>query len=283
LFEQGKANLEAHRYAEACSQLGESERIEPAVGTLGLLAACHEKLGHLATAYREYLQSAERASAVGDTREGYARARAQELRARVPVLAVRSRTMEPGLVATLDGEGIELARPLLVNPGVHRIFATATKRRPWETELTLAEGASAEVVVPALSPEGPAPPAPVSSPKKADERSSVPPPAAWVTLGVGVVAIGVGAVTGVLAVAKREDLEGACGAELECREPAWSDVDSYNRLRVATTAALTAGGVIAAAGIVLLVVSGPSRRTSVSWRGPAAARMARPRIGAVSF
>src|SRR5437870_2330149 len=58
LFEKGKAEFQAKTYADACEDLASSERLEPTVGTLGLLAACHEAQQRLATAYREYLEVA---------------------------------------------------------------------------------------------------------------------------------------------------------------------------------------------------------------------------------
>ncbi|MCC6559021.1 MAG: hypothetical protein IT372_39360, partial [Polyangiaceae bacterium] len=52
LFQEGKRLLEEGRVAEACARLAASEAIDPTVGTLGLLAACHEQEGRIATAAR---------------------------------------------------------------------------------------------------------------------------------------------------------------------------------------------------------------------------------------
>ncbi len=44
--------MSSNDYAKACAALAKSDELEPAVGTLGLLAACHEKTGMLAKADR---------------------------------------------------------------------------------------------------------------------------------------------------------------------------------------------------------------------------------------
>src|SRR5688572_6551294 len=66
LFEEGKKLLEQGRVDEACAVLAESDKLEPAVGTLGLLAGCHEKQNKLGTAYKEYLETAARAAKQND-------------------------------------------------------------------------------------------------------------------------------------------------------------------------------------------------------------------------
>src|SRR6185436_14797586 len=41
-FKRGKELLARGRVAEACAELATSDALDPSVGTLGLLAACHE-------------------------------------------------------------------------------------------------------------------------------------------------------------------------------------------------------------------------------------------------
>ena len=54
LFREGKAALEAKRFADACPKLAESQKLDPGTGTLLALALCHEGLGSTATAWREF-------------------------------------------------------------------------------------------------------------------------------------------------------------------------------------------------------------------------------------
>ena len=50
LFDQGVRLMKQNNFAEACPKLEESDRIDPAVGTLLYLGECYERVGKTASA-----------------------------------------------------------------------------------------------------------------------------------------------------------------------------------------------------------------------------------------
>jgi tetratricopeptide (TPR) repeat protein len=88
---------------------------------------------------------------------------------------------------------------------------------------------------------------------------SPPPPAAgsrlpgFITLGVGAVGLGIGAITGALSLSRVSDLQARCGG-YHCRPADESDAQRAKTLGNVSTAAFVVGGVAAAAGALLLVI-----------------------------
>ena len=76
-------------------------------------------------------------------------------------------------------------------------------------------------------------------------------------LGLGAVGLGVGTVTGLMAVGKKSELTAtdACGPDLNCPVARHGDAESYNTLRHVSTVGFVAGGVFAAAGAVLFITA----------------------------
>jgi hypothetical protein len=93
----------------------------------------------------------------------------------------------------------------------------------------------------------------------------------WVGIVVGGVGIATGAVAGVLAIGKHSTLASECPAD--CKQ---SDIDSYHAIGALSTVGFIAGGVLAGAGLVLILTAPP--RTS----SPAATTVT-PYIGFGSF
>jgi hypothetical protein len=286
LFDEGKRLYEAKDFVRACEALQQSERLDPAVGTLGLLAACYEQLGKVATAYRTYVDAADRASAVRDSRERYARERAAALRPRLPVLTVHGDPSVAGLVVTSDGKNIGLGAPGFVDPGPHRIEASAPGRKPWTAEVVAKEGAPLDVQVPALElapAESSAPrlaggaggvptPPPTDRDQAAEPSSSLQTTLGWVTVGVGAAGIAFGAVTGVLALSKKSDLDEDPDCPEHCDDS--NAVDSYNTVRVMSGVGLIAGSSLAVVGAVLLLTApSPTRGATARSREHARRRV----------
>jgi len=54
LFQEGRALLMAGKAEQACPKLEDSQRLDPATGTLMALALCHEQEGKLASAWAAF-------------------------------------------------------------------------------------------------------------------------------------------------------------------------------------------------------------------------------------
>jgi len=144
LFQEGRARMLEHRYAEACPKLEQSQELEPRLGTLLNLAVCHEELGKLASAWLEYGRAQAQAKAEGDaTRERLARERLEALAARVPRLRVNAdRGASDRIEVRLDGVPLAPERwneDLPLDPGEHHLQATSSGHQLLDQRFTLAE------------------------------------------------------------------------------------------------------------------------------------------------
>jgi hypothetical protein len=160
LFDRGKALFDVDRLNEACARLEESRRIEPSVGTLGLLAACHEKQGRLVAAFQRYVEAASRAAACGDDREMFAWERAADLLLRLPRLRISRADPDAVIELRRDGAVVRygtIGDALVVDPGRLEIFARARGKVMFVRLVELAEGARVEVDIPAIANAAPPP------------------------------------------------------------------------------------------------------------------------------
>src|SRR5689334_5988136 len=168
--------MAAGNYDAACPKLAESQRLDPATGTLLNLAACHEKQGKLATAWLEYSDALVAARRDGrDDRVEFARQRAGELEPKLSRLTIvlGPDADEPQLTLELDGASVGravLGAATPVDPGTHVVRATAPGKQPWQQSIEVGAVADQQsITVPRLeiapaSEATPAPAAPVAPP-----------------------------------------------------------------------------------------------------------------------
>ena len=84
-------------------------------------------------------------------------------------------------------------------------------------------------------------------------------PVGWTALTLGGVGIAVGALGTVLAIGKKNDIDKSANCDGNACAPSEQDlVDSYNANRHLANFGFIAGGVLAAAGVGALVISGRS-------------------------
>jgi hypothetical protein len=180
LFREAKAALARGDYATACPQLAESQRLEPAGGTLLALALCYQGLGKNATAWALFQEAEAVARRQGRAdRARIARREAEKLQTGLSFLTVKVRAdVDPSVEVFLDdlrlGEAAYGVRTA-VDVGVHVVEARHGGERYFMETVTLASGETLSVDVRAPTPTLPAADLAPASPSPSALASSAPP------------------------------------------------------------------------------------------------------------
>ncbi|MEP7120233.1 MAG: hypothetical protein ABJE95_04945 [Byssovorax sp.] len=256
LFREGRQLMAEGRFHDACPKLAESQRIDAQVGTLINLAACHDGEGKTASAWAEYNDAAAQAVRAGRAdHESVARRKGADVQARLSrVVMIAARPID-GLVVTFDGAQLGngvLGTPLPIDPGLHAIKAEAAGRLAWSITIDVRPGpATQTVTLPDLAPASagePSFPDPSASPRRVR-------PLAWVTGGVALTGLGVGAYFGLRAFAKNDEASIACRKNI-C-SAAGLELDHEGRTAATvSTVAFAIGAASALATVGLLVFRG---------------------------
>lgn len=204
----------------------------------------------------------------------------------------------PNVKVTIDDAPVSAAAlgvKRAANPGAHVVKASADGFKPVSLNVTVPVGGAVDAPLtlerdlsaPAPAPTQPGPAdanAPVQQPTPPEQppattsggRSILP----WIAFGVGGVGLGLGVVTGVLAMGKHSDLSKAC-PNGSCGPDQQSNLESYHTLGTLSTIGFIVGGVGAAAGVTLLILQ-PKATPDASPATPAARLVVGPgSIGAV--
>jgi hypothetical protein len=267
-FQRGQQLKRDGKTAEACAAFALSMKLDAQYGTQYNLALCYLALGRTASAWAELDELSNKDP--NPARRADAAKRAQDLRPRLTRVWVKLAQPVTSLQVSRDDIDITalIGAPAPVDPGVHRFVARAPGRRDWSAEIDVAgEGKTVEVVVPPLA-VAVRPPAPVTEPGAPSVvREDAPPSPPGRTrrivgitaFSVGVVGLAVGSVYGFRALAKGDDARRECGGEIaQCTgdtATAQRLIDDGRSAAKISNAALIAGGVLAAAGVVLYVTA----------------------------
>ncbi len=302
LAEKGKCN-------EAIEKLERAEKLYHAPTTLERLGECKVDVGRivdgaedLQRVVREELPAgapaafiAAKARAQGVLKKALPRIAHLRVHVAAPSDAKPTVLMDgnPYPDALLDGD-----RP--VDPGTHALAATADGMIKAETSVTLGDGESKSAELKLVpDPNAPRPvaiaPALVDNPPPEDgtpqKTHEEPPPnvstdspskvPAILAFGLGVAGVGVGTVTGILALSKKGSLDDACKDKV-CPGTSQSDIDSANTMATISTVGFIVGGVGIVGGIVLLITeSGGSSNASATLGGSLAAPTKKTATGSI--
>jgi hypothetical protein len=274
LFTSGKEAMARGDIATACGRFAESLKLDPAVGTLLNLATCEERSGKLSVAL-EHFTSARTQLGKDDFRVAFTTERIATLSHRVARITVRfvatgPASPPPGARVLRDGVEVDpaaLNAPLVVDPGAHVVVVELSGQPPQRTELTLREGEEKVVEVgpkpsPASSSEVAAGPLPARAAAGADTdgtRRTL----TFVTAGVGVAGLAVGAVTGLMTLSAASTYRTHCKDGL-CDADGLSAASTGRTVSVVSPIAFAVGGVFAIASVYLFVSTPASKPASGS-------------------
>jgi len=244
------------------------------LGNLGLCSFKLERDGEALDAYTEYLKSGgaeidpeERKQLERDVLLITGNSAAVNLQsgvAEVEIIDSRQGSAVPSQTYKFQGTGLALR----LRAGTHTLTATAPdgKQERWEVVLSpgktvehrfdFGAGAAATAApLPATATTGPtAPPADTSSEGGGSGLRTV----GFITAGVGAAALAGGLVTGLMAKGKESDATDQCNADKVCPTTAEADFDSASSLAGVSTVLFIGGGVLAAAGVGMIVFGGGS-------------------------
>jgi tetratricopeptide (TPR) repeat protein len=236
LFRDGKRLFQADDFEHACPKLAQSYQIDPAGGTVLLLAICYEKQGRFASSWARYNDAL--ASARRDQRDDRERRAREGLASVEPKLSYLVLKLDPatqaiaGVKLAIDGADLPIIADakLPIDPGPHTLAVHAPNYETWQSDITITGPSTTQnVAVPPLQAKPAAPPvsaapAPASAPVNSPLLDANPPSreraenknmrlVAYVMGGAGLAAVAVGSYFGVRAITLKNDANAICSAK----------------------------------------------------------------------
>lgn len=245
------------------------------LGNLGLCALKLERDGEALDAYNEYLKSGgkeidpeERAALERDT---------LLISGNSAILNLTSAAPDADLIDTRAGSSVPPQTykfqngvlALRLRAGTHTLTASSSDGRQEKWEVVLTPGKSVDHRFAFAAPQAAPVAAPVAPAAQPAQPTSLPPPVSddggkfplrtvgFVTAGVGAAALVGGVVTGLLAKSAETEAKDACNGSV-CPTSAESDFDSAASLATMSNVFFIGGGVLAAAGVGMIVFGGDS-------------------------
>jgi hypothetical protein len=288
---EGVQAFQEERWADAVDLLTRAESLVHAPTHLLYLARAHQRLGHWVSAREAYLKLIRETIAPGAPRafhdaQAAAKRELPSLEPKIPTLKVQiSGADGKPVTVTIDGKPLPpalvgAANP--IDPGTHRIEASAPGLVGGPVAVELKEGARETVAVPLRASTGEAPSLPAPAPAVDEPRSGPPTGGAmtsleadeapttssvnglrigsYVAMGVGVVGLAAGTYFGLQSKSKRDEANEICPNPKRCPVTEREEVDALDddsgTAQQRAVIGFIAGGVGVAAGVTLFVLSG---------------------------
>lgn len=264
LFHDGRQLFDAGNYAAACAKFTESERLDPAPGTLLNLAGCYEKNGQTASAWATFKEAGAASHQKGRADwEELARTRAAALEpnlSRLTIVVAASST--EGLQVLRDGAVVgqaEWGTAIPVDPGTHLVEARAPSRTAFQQSVAVAgAGASVSVSVPELAVAAPGNDGSTPEPGTAGATQRT---VGLVVGGLGVVGLGIGAVFGIVAMNKENTAQQSDCKGDYCNQAGLQLGQDAHSAATASTIAFGVGAAAVAGGVALYFLAPKSPST----------------------
>jgi hypothetical protein len=166
LFREGRELLARGALDEACRKFDASFELRRSPGTLLNIARCRTRAGDLLAALQAYRAALELSSQQPDPEKGQlwsaaAQTEIEALEPRLALLAVR--VSHEGVSVHVDERPVSARGEIRLNPGSHRVRASAPGKRTLELGIELSEGQRLTLTVPPLGDDAAAP-SPASPP-----------------------------------------------------------------------------------------------------------------------
>jgi hypothetical protein len=261
-FREGRVLMVSGDLAKACAKFSESQRLDPAAGTLMNLAECLDKRGLSASALERYREAASASTQRG--RADWAKLANEHADAldkiapRVTLLLSRGE-IDEGVKLVQDGAPAEANAAFAVDPGRHVVQASAPGREPRVVNFTVKNGDNLAIKMSGRRPSA------SSDATSTESDASGQLILGLVVGGIGVAGLAVGSVTGVLALGAKSDAVNACPSYPDRCASDGSGTRANDRattLATISTISFVAGGALVAGGAVLFFLA-PRAKSAV--------------------
>lgn len=268
---QGTEAFQRQQYDVALDYFRQASSLVRAPTISLMEARCLAQLGRLVEAVDAY-DTTERMPLQTETNRAFesaieaAAAEGARLRARIPRINTRLSGQVPSgpIQVFLDGRLLpeaSLGSDAPVDPGSHRIELRLRARDPVIREVSVEDGARAEIVLDVPPPAIVAPPPPRERASKGGSSPRVV--LAWSALGASGVLGALGVATGVTALAKEHTLQRVCVPDSVCPFQDAGELGAFRTYRTVSYVAFGLGVVAAGTGALLLVAGGPKRSVAL--------------------
>ena len=255
-LEKGYALRKEGKFAEALPLLLDSYKLAPQLKTLINLADCEESLGKLADALKHWGDARDEATQQGDAAIAkVAGDRVAKLEKRTPQITLQLASDAPSsAVVTWDGEALPasaLGAKRRVDPGAHVAVVQVPGYPPRRYDLQLSEGddRTMQLAPAAATVETSGGGVDTTKTTSATPWRTI----GWAAIGVGAASVAVGTFFGIEAISKKGDAN--------CPDNRCAGGGDPDALRTAvkdgnlSTIFFVAGGVLAAGGVAILVLT----------------------------